>query len=92
MIVTEWDMFRALDFDRLRGIMAAPVLVDLRNIYSREDVARPASPIPAWAAPAKRFKPRSRAVSLRPEFKIGNRWGGAVRPPRSLRYSVLPSN
>ncbi|GLS19946.1 UDP-glucose 6-dehydrogenase [Labrys miyagiensis] len=40
VIVTEWNMFRALDFERLRGIMAAPVLVDLRNIYRREEVAR----------------------------------------------------
>jgi UDPglucose 6-dehydrogenase len=40
VIVTEWNMFRALDFERLRGIMAAPVLVDLRNIYRREEIAR----------------------------------------------------
>ena len=40
VIVTEWNMFRALDFERLRTIMATPVLVDLRNIYRREEVAR----------------------------------------------------
>jgi UDPglucose 6-dehydrogenase len=40
VIVTEWNMFRALDFERLRGIMAAPVLIDLRNIYRRDEVAR----------------------------------------------------
>jgi UDPglucose 6-dehydrogenase len=33
VIVTEWDAFRALDLKRLAGIMADPVLVDLRNIY-----------------------------------------------------------
>jgi UDPglucose 6-dehydrogenase len=33
VIVTEWDAFRALDLKRLAGIMAEPVLVDLRNIY-----------------------------------------------------------
>src|SRR5690348_4938023 len=33
VIVTEWDMFRALDFGRLKAVLAAPVLVDLRNIY-----------------------------------------------------------
>lgn len=38
VIVTEWEQFRALDFDRLREIMAAPVIVDLRNIYRPEDV------------------------------------------------------
>jgi len=38
VIVTEWNSFRALDLDRLRTIMNTPVLVDLRNIYRREDV------------------------------------------------------
>ena len=39
-IVTEWDAFRALDFLRLKEIMTAPVLVDLRNIYRPEEVVR----------------------------------------------------
>lgn len=39
-IVTEWNMFRALDLDRLKRVMAEPVLVDLRNIYRPEDVRR----------------------------------------------------
>ena len=39
VIVTEWDPFRALDLDRLKGLMARPVLVDLRNIYRPEDMA-----------------------------------------------------
>jgi UDPglucose 6-dehydrogenase len=32
-IVTEWDAFRALDMGRVKSLMRAPVLVDLRNIY-----------------------------------------------------------
>jgi UDPglucose 6-dehydrogenase len=32
-LVTEWDAFRALDFARVKGLMNAPVLVDLRNVY-----------------------------------------------------------
>jgi len=36
-IVTEWDAFRALDLERLAGLMARPVLVDLRNIYKPEE-------------------------------------------------------
>ncbi len=40
VIVTEWDMFRALDFARLSRVMRAKVLVDLRNVYSGEDVRR----------------------------------------------------
>ena len=40
VIVTEWEQFRALDFDRLKTVMAQPVLVDLRNIYRPEEIAR----------------------------------------------------
>ena len=40
VIVTEWDMFRALDFRRLGQTMAARTIVDLRNVYSGEDVRR----------------------------------------------------
>jgi UDPglucose 6-dehydrogenase len=38
VIITEWDQFRALDLDRVKLLMNAPVLVDLRNIYKPEDV------------------------------------------------------
>ncbi len=38
VIVTEWDAFRALDLDRLKGLLNTPLLVDLRNLYSRTDV------------------------------------------------------
>ena len=34
VIITEWDQFRALDFDRVKSLMTAPVLIDLRNIYN----------------------------------------------------------
>ncbi|HVX98788.1 MAG TPA: UDP-glucose/GDP-mannose dehydrogenase family protein [Pseudorhodoplanes sp.] len=40
VIVTEWEQFRALDFARLKAVMAQPVLVDLRNIYDAADMAR----------------------------------------------------
>ena len=38
VIVTEWEQFRALDFDRLKELMACPVVVDLRNIYRPEEM------------------------------------------------------
>jgi UDPglucose 6-dehydrogenase len=40
VIVTEWDMFRALDLGRLKAVLAEPVLVDLRNIYRPEEMQR----------------------------------------------------
>ena len=40
VILTEWDQFRALDLDRVKSLMRAPVIVDLRNIYRPEEVRR----------------------------------------------------
>ena len=40
VIATEWEQFRALDLDRLRAVMARPVIVDLRNIYRAEEMKR----------------------------------------------------
>ena len=38
VIVTEWNEFRALDLDRVRELLTAPVLVDLRNIYNASEM------------------------------------------------------
>jgi len=38
VIVTEWDAFRALDFDKVKALANAPVLVDLRNVYDPAEV------------------------------------------------------
>ena len=40
VIVTEWEQFRALDLKEMATVMASPVIIDLRNIYSPEEVAR----------------------------------------------------
>jgi UDPglucose 6-dehydrogenase len=40
VITTEWEQFRALDLERLRDVMACPVVVDLRNIYRPEEMHR----------------------------------------------------
>ena len=40
VIVTEWEQFRALDLDRLKRVMARPVIIDLRNVYRPDDMAR----------------------------------------------------
>jgi UDPglucose 6-dehydrogenase len=40
VILTEWNAFRGLDLGHLAAIMRAPVLVDLRNIYTVEEVAK----------------------------------------------------
>jgi UDPglucose 6-dehydrogenase len=36
VIVTEWNQFRSLDLDRIRSVLAHPLVVDLRNVYQPE--------------------------------------------------------
>ena len=38
VIMTEWNQYRSLDFERLISIMRGRALVDLRNVYIRADV------------------------------------------------------
>jgi UDPglucose 6-dehydrogenase len=40
VIVTEWDAFRALDLDRIKGLLSEPLIVDLRNIYRPDEMRR----------------------------------------------------
>ena len=38
VIATEWNEFRALDLDKIAASMNMPVLIDLRNIYTLEEM------------------------------------------------------
>jgi UDPglucose 6-dehydrogenase len=40
VLITEWDQFRALDFDRVKKMMKTPTVVDLRNVYHPADMAK----------------------------------------------------
>lgn len=39
VIITEWNVFRALDLDKIKQLMKESVLIDLRNIYSPDEAA-----------------------------------------------------
>jgi UDPglucose 6-dehydrogenase len=39
VIATEWNQFRALEFDRLGKLLKQPLIVDLRNLYQPDRVA-----------------------------------------------------
>jgi len=39
VIITEWNEFRALDLERMRTLMAKPMMIDLRNIYDPDEMA-----------------------------------------------------
>ncbi len=36
VIITEWNVFRAMDMHRVKDLLNSPVLVDMRNIYDPE--------------------------------------------------------
>lgn len=38
VFMTEWNQFRALDMDRIRGLMRVARIADLRNIYEPQDM------------------------------------------------------
>jgi UDPglucose 6-dehydrogenase len=37
-LLTEWNQFRNLDFKRAKTLLKAPVLIDLRNVYTPADI------------------------------------------------------
>lgn len=57
VLVTEWDVLRALDLKRLATIMAQPILVDLRNVYPPEEVEAAGL---RWHGVGKPERPRRR--------------------------------
>jgi UDPglucose 6-dehydrogenase len=38
VFMTEWNQFRALDMERIKGLMKVPRIADLRNIYEPADM------------------------------------------------------
>ncbi len=38
VLVTEWDAFRGIDFNRVKRLAKAPVIVDLRNVYDAKEL------------------------------------------------------
>ena len=40
VVMTEWSMFRDLDLIRIRSLLGRPIVVDLRNIYRPEEMAK----------------------------------------------------
>lgn len=40
IVVTEWNEFRDLDFERVKLLMKSPVIIDCRNVYEKEDMRK----------------------------------------------------
>lgn len=39
-VVTEWDIYRQPDFSRIKNLMANPLIIDGRNLYSPDEMKR----------------------------------------------------
>ncbi len=40
VVMTEWDVFRNLDFERVKSLMKKHVMIDCRNIYDAQEMIR----------------------------------------------------
>jgi UDPglucose 6-dehydrogenase len=38
VLATEWNQFRRLDLQRIKGLLRAPVFIDLRNVYDPDQM------------------------------------------------------
>jgi UDPglucose 6-dehydrogenase len=63
VLVTEWNEFRSLDLERLRAVMARPVLVDLRNVYRRPAVEAAGFAYASIGRPAQASESRVRLAA-----------------------------
>ncbi|MBX3493423.1 MAG: UDP-glucose/GDP-mannose dehydrogenase family protein [Parvibaculum sp.] len=54
LILTEWNEFRVLDLDRVRRELKRPLMIDLRNIYTPDEMARAGFEYHSVGRPAQR--------------------------------------
>jgi len=40
VLVTEWNQFRRLDLQRIKGLLKSPIFIDLRNVYDPKQMER----------------------------------------------------
>jgi len=40
LIVTEWEEFKSLDLDKVKTLMANPIIIDGRNVFDPEDIKK----------------------------------------------------
>ena len=38
VILTEWNVFRALDLEQAKSLLRRPIVIDLRNVYEPRDM------------------------------------------------------
>jgi UDPglucose 6-dehydrogenase len=63
VLLTEWNAFRALDLARVRGLLANPLVIDLRNIYQPNEMVAAGLSYVSVGRPARATRPALRAVN-----------------------------
>jgi UDPglucose 6-dehydrogenase len=63
VILTEWNAFRALDLGRVRTLLAAPLVIDLRNIYEPDEMAAAGLSYVSIGRPSRLIRPGLRALA-----------------------------
>jgi UDPglucose 6-dehydrogenase len=65
VLITEWNEFRALDLGRVKKLLKAPVIVDLRNIYKPEEMKEAGFTYASIGRPAAVPSPADRRKTLK---------------------------
>jgi UDPglucose 6-dehydrogenase len=63
ILLTEWNEFRGLDLGRVKGLLASPLVIDLRNIYQPQEMAAAGLSYLSIGRPARRAPPALRALA-----------------------------
>ncbi len=63
VILTEWNAFRALDLGRVRSLLAAPLVIDLRNIYQPEEMTAAGLSYVSVGRPPRIVRPELRVLA-----------------------------
>jgi UDPglucose 6-dehydrogenase len=63
VLLTEWNAFRALDLDRVRDLLATPLVIDLRNIYEPHEMTAAGLSYASIGRPAHTARPHLRALA-----------------------------
>jgi len=63
ILLTEWNEFRGLDLGRVKGLLASPLVIDLRNIYQPQEMAAAGLAYVSIGRPARRARHEGGALA-----------------------------
>jgi UDPglucose 6-dehydrogenase len=73
LILTEWDEFRKLDWDRVYGLMARPLVIDGRNLLDPRAMMERGFEYHSFGRPIENFAPSFVPVALSvPKLSLGS--------------------